>query len=142
MISPDFVKDFKRTISEKVVLKDVYGKEWHVYVKETPDGVFFLENGWKSYVDYHSLKMGEFLVFRYDGAYSFMVKIFSTNGCKKKKDLDSTRVKIEDKNEDEMAEEPTCRKRPREDPSLIAYNTQQSERLVVSLANYFHLWRC
>ncbi|KAL8547038.1 hypothetical protein ACS0TY_006675 [Phlomoides rotata] len=112
MISPDFVKDFKRTIRERVLLKDLCGKEWHVYVNETPDGIF-LKNGWEKLADYHSLTMGEFLVFRYDGAYSFIVKIFGTNGCKKKKkDLDNARVKIED----EM------------DQSLIPYDTQHSKR--------------
>ncbi|XP_057763599.1 B3 domain-containing protein At3g06220-like [Salvia miltiorrhiza] len=83
-IPPDFTKNFRRALNEKVILKNKDGKTWYVEVKETPEGVF-LKDGWPRFVDYHGLKVGEFLVFRYNGSYSFLVQIFGTNGCKKEK---------------------------------------------------------
>ena len=43
----------------------------------------YFKNGWQAFVDYHCLKYGDFLVFRYDGGFTFDVKIFGKNGCKK-----------------------------------------------------------
>ncbi|KAL3629945.1 hypothetical protein CASFOL_026257 [Castilleja foliolosa] len=82
LIPPDFIKHFKRTIKERVVLKDTGGKKWHVDVEETPEG-FYLKKGWPSFVEYHRLKHGEFLVFKYDKCQTFIVKIYGTNACKK-----------------------------------------------------------
>lgn len=104
MVPPDFVKGFKKTMKEKVLLKNIDGKEWSVDVKETSDGVFF-QGEWQTFVDYHGLKVGDFLVFRYDGCYSFIVKIFGCNGCKKG-DFESknraTPLKTEEKTSEEM----------------------------------------
>ncbi|KAL2234361.1 UNVERIFIED_CONTAM: hypothetical protein Sindi_1168300 [Sesamum indicum] len=95
MIPPDFVKKCHRIIKERVTLKDTNGKKWHVDVEKTPKGSVFLKNGWQSFVAHHCLTPGDFLLFHYDGHYSFIVKIFGTNGCKKEPPPTTTHVKIE-----------------------------------------------
>ncbi|KAK4414264.1 B3 domain-containing protein [Sesamum alatum] len=92
-IPPDFVKNSRRILKERVTLKDTEGKKWHVYVEKTANGSVFLKNGWPSFVSDHCLSAGDFLVFQYDRNYSFIVKIFGTNGCRK--EATSTPVKIE-----------------------------------------------
>ncbi|KAL0397367.1 UNVERIFIED_CONTAM: hypothetical protein Scaly_0185100 [Sesamum calycinum] len=96
MIPPDFVKKCHRIIKERVTLKDTNGKKWHVDVEKTAKGSVFLKNGWPSFVAHHCLTPGDFLLFHYDGNYSFIVKIFGTNGCKKEPPPPpTTHVKIE-----------------------------------------------
>ncbi|GFP93951.1 putative B3 domain-containing protein at5g66980 [Phtheirospermum japonicum] len=100
LIPPDFIRYFKRTIKERVVLKDAGGKKWYIDVEQTPKG-FYFKKGWQSFVEYHRLTLGEFLVFKYDKCYSFVVKIYGTNACKKEittPDL-VTHVKIEPETE-------------------------------------------
>ncbi|XP_049936648.1 putative B3 domain-containing protein Os03g0621600 isoform X2 [Nymphaea colorata] len=43
----------------------------------------FFHDGWRAFVEHHSLQIGEFLVFRYDGDMQFDVKIFDKSGCEK-----------------------------------------------------------
>ncbi|PIN17198.1 hypothetical protein CDL12_10143 [Handroanthus impetiginosus] len=126
LIPPDFIKDFGRTINEKVILKDIGGKQWQVDVHRTPNGVF-LKNGWQSFVDYYCLKVGDFLVFRYDRSYTFIVKIFGRNGCKKgpfaAKNI-ATHVKAEEKADEDIEGKQTSSKRARlhEDDHLLSGN--------------------
>ncbi|KAH6794283.1 hypothetical protein C2S52_004760 [Perilla frutescens var. hirtella] len=119
LIPPDFFENFGRTIKEKVILKNIDGKTWYVDVKGTPNGVF-LQNGWQEFVDYHGLKVGEFLVFRYEGSYTFMVKIFGTNGCKKEtfeSKIIAACVKSEEETDEETKPKQTSRKRGRTEHS-------------------------
>lgn len=137
LIPPDFIKDFKKTMNEKVILKNVDGKKWYIDVKETEDGVF-LKNGWQSFVDYHGLKVGEFLFFRYEGSYSFSVKILGTNGCKRDT-FESKNIATPDSSEEEtdVETEPkqTSRKRalPQNEDYLLSSHrrTKHSERLFI-----------
>ncbi|KAL1561851.1 putative B3 domain-containing protein [Salvia divinorum] len=113
LIPPDFTKGFRRALSEKVILKNNDGKTWSVEVRETPSGIF-LKDGWQSFVEYHGLKVGEFLVFCYRGSYSFLVKIFGVNGCKKEilgPNNIATRVKSEEDTDEETKPDRACRKR-------------------------------
>ncbi|XP_038881003.1 putative B3 domain-containing protein At5g66980 [Benincasa hispida] len=82
-IPPAFVKYFNGRIPSEAVIRDQSGKSWHVTLEELKNVVFF-KDGWQEFVDSHLLKLGEFLVFQYDGSHMFDVKIFSKNGCKKK----------------------------------------------------------
>lgn len=84
---------------ERIILKDEGGKSWHVSVEERRDGVYVGSTGWQSFVNDKCLGVGDFLVFCYNGLYSYSVKTFGTDGCKKGS-LDGTkndtiRVKIE-----------------------------------------------
>lgn len=109
---------------------------WYIDVKETPDGVY-LKNGWQNFVSYHSLQIGDFLVFQYDRCYSFVVKVFGTNGCKKEALVENiaTDVKIEEATEEEMEAQQTSpkRARPHTEDHLLRGNerTRHSKRLGV-----------
>ncbi|XP_042061436.1 putative B3 domain-containing protein At5g66980 [Salvia splendens] len=63
------------------------------------------------FVEYHGLKVGEFLVFCYRGSYSFLVKIFGINGCKKDALGPDNIVKSEEETDEEMKPNRTSRKR-------------------------------
>ncbi|KAI3445200.1 hypothetical protein Pfo_001865 [Paulownia fortunei] len=146
-IPPDFIKDFKRTIKERVILKDISGKMWYVDVEETPKGVF-LKNGWQSFVSYHCLKVGDFLVFRYDRSYSFVVKIFGTNGCKKETFAATniaTHVKIEEKTEEEIeAKQTSCKRARQHKEDHLLRGNERTEMQTVYFPNVhisFHLAR-
>ncbi|XP_022132726.1 putative B3 domain-containing protein At5g66980 [Momordica charantia] len=82
-IPPAFVKHLHViTFPNKATIKDYMGKSWHVTLEKLDDLVYF-KNGWQAFVDYHFLRYGDFLIFQYDGHYTFDVKIFGKNGCKK-----------------------------------------------------------
>ncbi|CAI9276850.1 unnamed protein product [Lactuca saligna] len=80
-IPPDFIKHFDQKIPEKIVLKDVLGRVWHVDVNREKTGVF-LKNGWNRFVKEKSLELGQFMVFRYNRrSSSFTVRLFGKNAC-------------------------------------------------------------
>ncbi|KAG8391064.1 hypothetical protein BUALT_Bualt01G0149000 [Buddleja alternifolia] len=136
-IPPDFIKDFSRTIQEKVILKGIGGKIWHIDVEKTRDGVF-LKNGWEKFVDDNGFKVGEFLLFSYDGCYSFVVKIFDTNGCKRKSiaaDKIDTRVKIEENTENEIEAKHKRARVDEDDHSLSANERSEVSRGVKEVQN-------
>ncbi|KAL3497563.1 hypothetical protein ACH5RR_040295 [Cinchona calisaya] len=106
-----FIKKFRGLIREKVRLKGLGGKFWDVKLEENNERVF-IKNGWRRFVDDHSLKLGEFLVFKSDGNSSFTVKIYRTNGCKAEvTDNIVTKIKSEELEEDIEAEQ-ICSKCP------------------------------
>lgn len=70
-------------------------------VERTRDGVF-LKKGWQGFVSHHNLIVGEFIVFKYDGSYSFIVKIYGINGCKREL-FAAKRVKVEQEIEAEQS---------------------------------------
>ncbi|XP_050944669.1 uncharacterized protein LOC103484737 isoform X15 [Cucumis melo] len=81
-IPPAFMKHLNGTFPEKATMQDHTGNSWGITLEKLDDLLYF-KNGWKAFVDYHSLKYGDFLVFQYDGHCMFDVKIFGKNGCKK-----------------------------------------------------------
>ncbi|KAL3825443.1 hypothetical protein ACJIZ3_021472 [Penstemon smallii] len=104
LIPPDFIKHFNRRIQEKIILKDVEGKVWQVGVERSLYEVF-IKDGWHNFVCNHYLEVGDFIVFKYVRSYTFLVKLFGPNGCKKNafvsKNIASTQVKIEQGTEEE-----------------------------------------
>ncbi|XP_057481294.1 putative B3 domain-containing protein At5g66980 [Actinidia eriantha] len=85
-VPPDFVKNFNGIIPNKIILRDLGGKIWHVETEEEENGVFF-KKGWQRFASDHSLELGNFIVFRCNRNSSFDVKIFGNNGCMKEEDL-------------------------------------------------------
>lgn len=81
-VPPAFVKLLHGATPNKVILKDVSGKFWHVEMEEAENGVFF-KDGWQRFASDQSLELGNFLVFTYHEDSSFDVKIFTNNGCMK-----------------------------------------------------------
>lgn len=75
-------------------------------VDKTETDMFF-HNGWKRFVKDNCLLMGEFLVFRYVGSYTFELKIFGKTGCERTEigASGSAAVKISDGKEEEKERE-------------------------------------
>ncbi|KAE8784056.1 B3 domain-containing protein [Hordeum vulgare] len=57
-------------------------KLWDVEVVFDADGRMYLDRGWKQFVRAYDLGIGYFLVFRYDGNATFVVKVFDTTMCR------------------------------------------------------------
>ncbi|KAL6637460.1 hypothetical protein ACP70R_025032 [Stipagrostis hirtigluma subsp. patula] len=77
-----FASNFNGLISEVVTLKSPSGKTWSIGVGSDTDEVV-LRSGWKEFVSAHSLKEGDYLLFRYTRESSFDVLIFDSSGCEK-----------------------------------------------------------
>ncbi|XP_042507251.1 putative B3 domain-containing protein At5g66980 [Macadamia integrifolia] len=85
-IPPAFLNHFNGLIPNKAILRSRKGRIWHVELEQVDSNLFF-QDGWKGFVKDQSLKLGEFLVFIYDGNSVFDVKIFGINGCEKQETL-------------------------------------------------------
>ncbi|CAI9281945.1 unnamed protein product [Lactuca saligna] len=120
-IPPDFIKHLDQKIPEKIVLKDVSGRVWHVDVNREKTGVF-LKNGWNRFVKEKSLQLGQFMVFRYKRrSSSFTVRLFGKNACMDE-DQDSRKPlinSVKDEQESDLESTPMpktktkyCRKSP------------------------------
>ncbi|KAE8792674.1 B3 domain-containing protein [Hordeum vulgare] len=59
-------------------------KLWDVEVVFDTDGSMYLDRGWKQFVRAYDLRIGYFLVFRYDGNATFAVKVFDTTMCRRR----------------------------------------------------------
>ncbi|XP_077224666.1 B3 domain-containing protein Os11g0197600-like [Tasmannia lanceolata] len=75
-----FLKHIKDKQSGTVTLLGPSGNVWHVDLNDDVNGLY-LQNGWKDFVRDHSLQVGYFLVFRYDGNLHFSVRIYDPSGC-------------------------------------------------------------
>ncbi|KAL6868180.1 hypothetical protein ACP4OV_015025 [Aristida adscensionis] len=62
-----------------VSLKSSTGKTWEVELTNGSEGFCFTQ-GWKEFVADHSLKLGNFLVFTYNGHSQFSVMVFCSSG--------------------------------------------------------------
>ncbi|KAL2478123.1 putative B3 domain-containing protein [Forsythia ovata] len=82
-IPPAFIENFGGKIPRKVMLGTPSNLSWQVRINKINDDLFF-EGGWPEFVQENSLAHGEFLTFCYAGNSKFYVKIFSTNGCRKR----------------------------------------------------------
>ncbi|KAK9115638.1 hypothetical protein Sjap_014585 [Stephania japonica] len=79
-----FVSKFGHKISDVAVLNVRDGTAWNIELKKA-DGAVWFQNGLQDFLEYHSIRAGHFLVFRYDGLLSdgksrFHVLIFDMSG--------------------------------------------------------------
>ncbi|XP_042494578.1 putative B3 domain-containing protein Os03g0621600 isoform X2 [Macadamia integrifolia] len=81
-IPPDFVKHFKGNRHKKFILQSTNGKSWRVRLKKINNS-WFLQRGWQHFVMYHSLQVGEFLVFKFNGKSKFWVTVYDRSACEK-----------------------------------------------------------
>lgn len=77
-----FLKHIEGETSATASLIIPSGNIWHVGMIKNLDGVFF-QNGWQEFVSDNYIKVGYFLLFRYNGSLCFTVRIFDTSGCEK-----------------------------------------------------------
>ncbi|KAF6177089.1 hypothetical protein GIB67_015964 [Kingdonia uniflora] len=82
-IPPSFNKHFNGiSLPQKLYIRSPTGKSWTVILKKVDDDLFN-RNGWQAFMSDHSLKAGEFLVFKYCGNSKFNVKIYDRTCCEK-----------------------------------------------------------
>ncbi|KAF5206611.1 B3 domain-containing transcription factor vrn1 [Thalictrum thalictroides] len=86
-----FIRNFGRELSDFIVLKVPSGKEWHVELCKEEGRVWF-QNGWDTFLDYHSICAGHVLVFKYDGSSQFNVVICEC-GCEIEYPCDANNLK-------------------------------------------------
>ncbi|KAL6637583.1 hypothetical protein ACP70R_025155 [Stipagrostis hirtigluma subsp. patula] len=83
LVIPDKVAPhFRSRIERSIKIESRCGYTFDVQVTEN-FGRVVLQSGWKSFVGAHDLKMGDFLVFKYDGISRLKVLIFDISGCEK-----------------------------------------------------------
>ncbi|XP_050204561.1 putative B3 domain-containing protein At5g66980 [Mercurialis annua] len=101
---PAFVMQLDGNVPENATLEDHTGKVWKIKTRSS----LITEEGWKKFVDHHSLVDGDFLVFKYDMNSKFFVKVFSGNGLIKEKECSSS-VVVKEETESESEEETPMR---------------------------------
>ncbi|OAY46056.1 hypothetical protein MANES_07G112902v8 [Manihot esculenta] len=74
-IPKKFVKNHGKCLSSPMILKVPTGNTWKVELLRSGDDVW-LAKGWQEFTEYHSLKHGNMLVFKYEGDCQFSVLIF------------------------------------------------------------------
>ncbi|KAJ1294510.1 hypothetical protein BS78_01G151600 [Paspalum vaginatum] len=77
-----FVRHFRDKIPEKIKLKVSNGSTCTVVVTRYLNKLV-LKAGWEAFVSTHGIKMGDFLVFSYNGNFLFEVLIFDPSCCVK-----------------------------------------------------------
>ncbi|KAJ9175685.1 hypothetical protein P3X46_014217 [Hevea brasiliensis] len=70
-----FVKKYGNCLSSPMILEIPTGNTWQVELLKNGDDVW-LEKGWQEFSEYHSLKHGHLLLFKYEGECNFSVLIF------------------------------------------------------------------
>ncbi|XVF60029.1 hypothetical protein PTKIN_Ptkin08bG0010000 [Pterospermum kingtungense] len=74
-IPEKFIKEYGSGISSPVFLKVPSGSIWQVELTKS-NGEIWLQSGWTDFVQHHSLKLHDFVVFQYEGDRLFNVVIF------------------------------------------------------------------
>ncbi|KAK7834223.1 B3 domain-containing transcription factor VRN1 isoform X1 [Quercus suber] len=75
-IPEKFVMKVRDDLSPVVTLSVPDGHVWQVGLKKVDNSAWF-HNGWQDFVEHYSIRVGYFLVFRYEGNSSFFVHIFN-----------------------------------------------------------------
>ncbi|GAY42815.1 hypothetical protein CUMW_069770 [Citrus unshiu] len=81
-IPPAFAKHLNVTVPKHVIIRDYAGRQWRGKMEEV-EGVIVIKDCWERFACVHSLELGDFLVFKYNGSSLFDVKIYGINGCLK-----------------------------------------------------------
>ncbi|XP_077218016.1 B3 domain-containing protein Os01g0723500-like isoform X2 [Tasmannia lanceolata] len=81
-IPPAFMKHISKEASSKrtAILEGPSSRVWNVELSEKTNGTY-LQDGWQEFAKAHSLRVSEFLVFRYEGNMRFSVRIFDKTAC-------------------------------------------------------------
>lgn len=86
-LPPNFLKHLSNEASKQVSLVGPNGCSWSAELVTYADGTY-ISNGWSNFVEDHSLKEREFLVFRYDGCMNFSIQVFDTTACEREELFD------------------------------------------------------
>lgn len=80
MIPGKFARKFWNELSGVAKLRVPSGLVWQVWLSKYARKIWF-KDGWHDFAEYHSIKFGYFLVFRYVKNSMFDVLIFDTTAC-------------------------------------------------------------
>ncbi|KAG0498677.1 hypothetical protein HPP92_003368 [Vanilla planifolia] len=81
-IPPAFHRHIEVKAPSRFYLKGPSDAVWGVDFVKNSDGLFFT-GGWEAFVLDHSLATGDFLLFQYDGKWTFSVMVFDKTACEK-----------------------------------------------------------
>ncbi|XP_077218924.1 B3 domain-containing protein Os03g0620400-like isoform X2 [Tasmannia lanceolata] len=83
-IPPAFMKHISKAATYKrtAILEGPSSRVWHVELSKKINGTY-LQDGWQEFAKAHSLRVSDFLVFRYDGNMRFSVLIFDKTACER-----------------------------------------------------------
>ncbi|WCJ33805.1 B3 domain-containing transcription factor VRN1 [Euphorbia peplus] len=70
-----FVKKYGKDLSSIATLTGPNGRIWVVELEKV-DGKLWFSNGWHEFIDYYSIRVGNFLVFKYGGESNFHVHAY------------------------------------------------------------------
>ncbi|XP_026402805.1 B3 domain-containing protein LOC_Os12g40080-like [Papaver somniferum] len=76
-IPKEFLKKFGNELSDCATIKVPSGSMWDIRLAKRRGAISF-EKGWKEFMEFYSISVGHFLVFRYEGKSKFHVLIFNT----------------------------------------------------------------
>ncbi|OVA02262.1 B3 DNA binding domain [Macleaya cordata] len=76
----NFVRKFEKELSDVAIVMVPCGTIWRVELRKAKGEIWF-EKGWQEFMDYYSIGIGHFLIFRYDGNSHFHVIIFDMSAC-------------------------------------------------------------
>ncbi|KAJ4716409.1 B3 domain-containing transcription factor VRN1 [Melia azedarach] len=98
-IPPKFVRKFGHELSSAATLIIPNGRLWQVSLTKDGKNVWF-NDGWHHFVEYHSISVGYFLVFKYKRNSSFHVFILDLTACEINYpyNVDDSQCDIEDEN--------------------------------------------
>lgn len=75
-IPDNFLSKVKDELSVAVALTVPDGHVWRVGLRKTENKIWFQE-GWQEFVERYYIRVGYFLIFRYEGSSAFNVSIFN-----------------------------------------------------------------
>ncbi|XP_071939316.1 B3 domain-containing protein REM9-like [Coffea arabica] len=82
-LPPRFCRELYEKIPEQAFLESRKGL-WEVTIGKRSNGLLTLGGeGWKSFIHYHELKFGDFMVFEHTGGMVFKTYVFGPSACEK-----------------------------------------------------------
>ncbi|KAF5448736.1 hypothetical protein F2P56_029242 [Juglans regia] len=75
-IPENFANKFRGELSTVATITVLDGRIWRVGLKKIGNSVWF-HNGWQEFVEHYYIRVGYFLIFRYEGNSGFFVHIFN-----------------------------------------------------------------
>ncbi|KAL8529398.1 hypothetical protein ACS0TY_006719 [Phlomoides rotata] len=81
-LPPGFCKKIKAEKSEWATLRSRRGR-WEMGISRNGEGVVSFEAGWPQFVNHHSLKVGDFVLFQHVCGLKFNVLVFDRSCCEK-----------------------------------------------------------
>ncbi|MCL7036390.1 hypothetical protein MKW94_003142 [Papaver nudicaule] len=75
-----FVTRFGEQLGKAGLIEDPMGKIWPVELKKAKGEIYF-HTGWQEFMEYYSISVGHFLIFRHEGDSHFHVSICDMTAC-------------------------------------------------------------